>query len=980
MAESRTVRLLFILLAALVASALLLVLNVPAGYGSDPPISVNSTADDVDPNDGDCTLREAITAANTGTDSGAVAGECEAISPPVIWFAIPTSDDNYDPADDFWTIPPASPLPAITTDGTIIDGYSQDQGLSEGQPNTNGPDQGSNAVIKIELDGVVANSDWGLRVDASNTSIRGFAIGRFNSVGVFVASGTGNIVAGNFLGTDFSGSQDRGNLVGVAFTTAANQAGGSSPADRNVISGNDFHGVNISGSGASGNSVYGNLIGLAANGAALGNHVGVSVDAPGVNFIGGTSAAQRNVISANSTHGIELTGNHSGNIVRGNYIGTTIFGDGPRGNGGDGISIRAPDMVIGGTGSGAGNLISGNAINGIELLSVRTAVQGNYIGVDATGMSAIPNLASGVKIGTTAPTLSPIEDHIIGGTQAGARNVISGNGDRGVLIQRSDGNTVQSNYIGTDATGFVAIPNDLDGVMVEDSADVTIGGIATNAGNLISGNNDGGIYLLGSSTTGAVIQGNYIGLNASGSEALQNEGVGIFVWEAPGVLIGGSSSEARNVISGNDHTGVDITDANDAIVRGNYIGTDVAGMSAVRNFGTGLLVFNAAHTTIGGGNPADRNVISGNFGWGIGLGEPGSTNILIQGNYIGVGADGSTPIGNESGGIDIIKASDNTIEGNVIAHNKGDGIGAISGQGNSIVSNSIFANHDPARPNQSLGIDLEDADDFTHGGVTPNDAADPDAGANNLQNYPELTSAASGSLSIKGSFDSTPNATFRVEFFVSDDCDPSGHGEGKDFLGTGNIATDGDGVVNFTANSNEEIPVGKYITATATNLTTNDTSEFSNCVEVAAPPTPTPTLPPGETPSPTPEGQTPTPTPIPVETSTPTTPTPTPTATPPAGESVVWGDGTCSGSTDPVDSLLTLRFDAGLSTSTGDCPDFGQVVDVANASPHVWGDIDCSGDVTPVDSLKVLRFDAGLDVSQGVDCPPIGSEVLVVEG
>jgi hypothetical protein len=144
-------------------------------------------------------------------------------------------------------------------------------------------------------------------------------------------------------------------------------------------------------------------------------------------------------------------------------------------------------------------------------------------------------------------------------------------------------------------------------------------------------------------------------------------------------------------------------------------------------------------------------------------------------------------------------------------------------------------------------------------------------------------------------------------------------------------------------------------------------------------PTPTPTPVPTSTPA-----LTPTPTLTPVPTSTPTpvptsTATPAPTGTPPAGESVLWGDGNCSGSTDPVDSLLTLRFDAGLSINTGGCPDFGQIVDVADASPHVWGDIDCSGEVTPVDSLKVLRFDAGLGVSQETDCPLIGVEVTVVE-
>ena len=94
---------------------------------------------------------------------------------------------------------------------------------------------------------------------------------------------------------------------------------------------------------------------------------------------------------------------------------------------------------------------------------------------------------------------------------------------------------------------------------------------------------------------------------------------------------------------------------------------------------------------------------------------------------------------------------------------------------------------------------------------------------------------------------------------------------------------------------------------------------------------------------------------------------------------MAWGDGNCSGSADPIDSLLTLRYDAGLGASTGSCPAFGQVVDVQNASPHIWGDVDCSGEVTPVDSLKLLRFDAGLSASQADGCPLLGSEVTVVE-
>jgi hypothetical protein len=126
----------------------------------------------------------------------------------------------------------------------------------------------------------------------------------------------------------------------------------------------------------------------------------------------------------------------------------------------------------------------------------------------------------------------------------------------------------------------------------------------------------------------------------------------------------------------------------------------------------------------------------------------------------------------------------------------------------------------------------------------------------------------------------------------------------------------------------------------------------------------------------------PTPTPSPSPTPTPTpspTPTLTPTPTPIPGEEVVWGDANCSGEANPVDSLLTLRADAGLDANTGDCPPLGTEVDVLNASLHIWGDVDCSGSLSPVDSLKILRFDAGLSVAQEADCPAMGAAVTLLD-
>ena len=123
---------------------------------------------------------------------------------------------------------------------------------------------------------------------------------------------------------------------------------------------------------------------------------------------------------------------------------------------------------------------------------------------------------------------------------------------------------------------------------------------------------------------------------------------------------------------------------------------------------------------------------------------------------------------------------------------------------------------------------------------------------------------------------------------------------------------------------------------------------------------------------------TPTPTPAPTDTPVPTdTPTPTPTA--PPGQQVTWADSNCKDGVNPVDSLLVLRGDAGLSANTNECPPMGASIEVLNASQHTWGDVDCKDGMTPVDSLKILRYDAGLSVSQEAGCPAMASMVTITE-
>ena len=266
-------------------------------------------------------------------------------------------------------------------------------------------------------------------------------------------------------------------------------------------------------------------------------------------------------------------------------------------------------------------------------------------------------------------------------------------------------------------------------------------------------------------------------------------------------------------------------------VTGNFIGTNVAGTAAVRNESGGVLAFNAARVTVGGNSPAERNLISGNGRDGVSL----SSENDVEGNLIGVAADGASPLGNGQSGVEI-SGSDNTVGGavpNVIANNGLDGITLFTGAGNRFTRNSIF-------DNGGLGIDLDN--EIANNGVTPNDPGDADTGDNNLQNYPELQKATNGSgaTTVQGSLSSTPGQSFEVHFYASPAADPSGFGEGRSFLGEISVSdSDGDGAIPLTFVSSPALSAGQRVTATATSAG-GDTSEFSNAVTVNTPPSAAP--------------------------------------------------------------------------------------------------------------------------------------------
>lgn len=513
----------------------------------------------------------------------------------------------------------------------------------------------------------------------------------------------------------------------------------------------------------------------------------------------------------------------------------------------DGVQVSGDNNVIGVDGNGTGdtsegNVISNNGGNGISLSNGATGVciSGNLIGLTPDGQTAAGNDAYGVYIsdGAHANLIGTNGDGI---SDTLERNIISGNDRAGVFMweEGTDQNAVAGNYIGTNASGNAVIPNGWSGVIIDTgSANNRIGTDGNGTadaleGNLISGNADSGVSLR--NTNGNVIAGNLVGVNAAGDVAFPNDGHGVTLNAATGNRIGTNADGVadaleRNVISGNNSSGIHIYTAENNIIAGNYIGTNVAGNMAIPNKYRGVHIQASSNNRVGGIVTAERNVISGNLSDGIRVYAGANVNV-IQGNYIGVAANGSSDLGNKEYGVDISQGCvGNSIggfangEGNRIAFNDLAGIrvseyGTAYSYNNSLRGNAVFAN-------SGLGIDLW----ASEAGVTPNDPGDADSGPNHLQNFPVLSTITAGDnqVVIVGTLTSTSNTAYALDFYANSVCDPSGYGEGERYLGAANVSTGNTGHANFTVTLPVNVIVGQRITATATDPDGN-TSEFSAC-------------------------------------------------------------------------------------------------------------------------------------------------------
>jgi parallel beta-helix repeat protein len=349
----------------------------------------------------------------------------------------------------------------------------------------------------------------------------GLAINQFQWFGVLINGSSNNVITGNFLGTNAAGTAPDANWVGVWLGTSNNTVGGTTAADRNIISGNTVDGVQISGATGGGNNVViGNYIGLDVTGTAdLGNvNQGVAIyNGSDNNTIGGTAPGAGNVISGNNGEGVRVIGaGTTGNVILGNRIGTNAAGTAAIGNGTDGINIQggANGTTIGGSAAGAGNLISGNLQSGIEISSSDgTIVHGNTIGLNAAGTAALANGQDGVRLNTASAGW-------FGGSAAGEGNVISGNTGNGIhLVGNSDNNVIRGNRLGTNALG-AGFGNTVNGIWVEGAALATtsptttnIGGVVAGEANTIAFNGGDGVRVSGNGTSAVQMSGNSIHSN-----------------------------------------------------------------------------------------------------------------------------------------------------------------------------------------------------------------------------------------------------------------------------------------------------------------------------------------------------------------------------------------------------------------------------------------------------------------------------------
>lgn len=572
------------------------------------------------------------------------------------------------------TITPLSALP-VSTGPVTFDAWQQ---------------MGFTGTPLIRIDGINAGGAGtnGLRLDAGPSTVQGLIITRFGGNGLVINGGSGNVVKGCYLGTD--GTTALGNGYAGLSVGGANYStvGGTLAKDRNVISGNGQNGVMV-GAGASNITFYGNYIGTNAAGSAALANGGYGMRLFGSStVIGNALSNTRNIISGNASSGISIESGVASTQILGAYIGLNADGTAAIGNGADGITDGGSESLIGDVTPGGGNVISGNTQNGITLFGADgSQIVNNLIGTNPAGTASIPNLQYGIRgysggfinIGTSAvgagnlisgnanngvTVESGASNYFVVGNKIGtnlagtaalpnvgggvvvsgsgvslgnasAGNLISGNALNGIAISDpAQDVSVLNNIIGLDATGSAKVANGGYGVRAIAGGGIVIG--QAGDGNVISGNARGVIL---EAVDGAVVQGNTIGLSSAQDKVLANNEVGVEILGANN-QIGGTAAGAGNVIAGNTSYGVFLygPGATGNHVEGNIIGGNAA-LSG--NFGNsyGVVIYGASGNFVGGTAAGAGNVIANSPNMGI-YDWFGSQNSFLGNRIYGNGALG----------------------------------------------------------------------------------------------------------------------------------------------------------------------------------------------------------------------------------------------------------------------------------------------------------------------------------------------------
>jgi hypothetical protein len=736
-------------------------------------------------------------------------------------------------------------LPAITQPLTI-DGYSQ---LFSSVNTTDLFATNANILIALDGSGLPAGEAV-LQIEAGPTIIKGLEIRGIvaGGYGIRVASGaTGVSIHGNFIGTD--GTADLSSGTGIRVDSTAT-IGSDAEADRNLISGNDEGGIVLRGPSS---DVRNNLIGGDAAGLeGLGNGAGIimATAAATGNSIGGTTQSRFNFIHANTLDGIRIESSAGdGNAIRGN----SIFNNEGLGIdlGDDFVTLNDEDDLD----SGPNELqnfpelffarnndtdlhVSGllNSRPGDYEISIYLAPPGEPSGF-GEGAAVLGSFPLTIEAGETIATFDrvfslvsvPGEEIDISAT---ARGLTSGNTSEFSRQLRVMFGGIERVVTNTNDSGAGSLRQAVEDAKNNAGPDTIVFDIPGPGPHTITPSSGFGLpaqtivdgYTQPLSAPNTLLEGSNADIR------IVIDGSQLADLTAYGFLLGGSDSAVRGVaIHSSKRYGISGTTGFRQRIEGNFIGMDASGEVDLGNEFSGIYLRDNADALIGGPTRGQRNVVSANKEAGVAVLGPRAS---ILNNIIGLSASLEPGFGNGWDGVmlsgsDARVGSDEPELGNVIHGNVSSGIALLGsgGDGNEILGNRIDDNGE-------LGIDL------ARGLVTANDLNDADAGANELQNFPVIENVMQNGdeVTVEGYLDVPAGAdgkVYTIRVFASPSCNPLGHGEGATFLGFAIVGFSGDDE-QFAMSSKYDFADGAVFTATATDRTFHNTSEFSACFDYGA--------------------------------------------------------------------------------------------------------------------------------------------------